>query len=170
MNNKNATPLYFFLFCLLFLSCGEKKVEKETAKSEDISIYDFANEADKNKFDKLNLDETHPNLLSPQISTTDFDQIMESWTELHQEIGKYLNANDFDWQVDDHNINILHKFYFDPNGKIKSYFFRILNNEVSYSKRKEYAGLVLAFARDYQLPLNRDAQYAQCGKTRYMSN
>lgn len=170
MKKINTGPFYLLLLSLLFLNCGERKAENEPTIEGHISIYDFDNKADKNKFDKLILDETHPNLLSPEISVSDFDKILEAWSNLHNEIGRYLNANDFNWQVDENEINILHKFYFDPNGNIKTYFFRILNNEVSDSKRKEYARLILAFAKDYQLPLKRDAQYAQCGKTRYIAN
>ena len=170
MSNTNTAPFFLFLSCLLFLSCGEKKAEKENKEQDQILVYDFDNKAEKDQFDKLILDKTHPNLLNPQISETDLDQIRVSWTELHQDIGKYLDENNFSWEIDDRELNILHKFYFTPNGKIKFYFFRVANSRVSDAKRKEFAGLMADFATSYQLSLERQAQYAQCGKTRYIIN
>ncbi len=145
----------------------EYKIESTKIESI-IETFDYENKEELNKYSELNLDATHPNLLNPKISEKDYDMVMKSWTDLHQNIGKYLDKNDFEWEIDEPEISVFHKFYFEPNGKIKSYFYRVWNKNVTSNKRKEYAKLISEFAKTHQIDFKKDHQFAQCGKTKYL--
>lgn len=158
---------FYYLLIWGFMSLLIFKASSQTPK--EIKVYDFANKEDLDKYEQLNLDEDHPNLLNPDISKTDMNKVIASWTELHQDIGKYLEENDFEWKTNDEEIMIVHKFYFNPEGKIHSYFFRILNEDISEEKRQQYSKFVKKFAESNTLGLSRDSQFAQCGKTKYLN-
>jgi hypothetical protein len=70
-------------------SCKEKNENKtqsyETEKK--AKVFNFDNKTELSQFNKLNLDETHPNLLNTQILKIDYNSIVKSWTGLHQNIG-----------------------------------------------------------------------------------
>lgn len=157
------------LLVLLIGFTGAKKKESSSVESI-ISIYDFENKEELKKYSELNLDRTHPNLLNPKISEKDFEAVRESWTEFHQRIGNYLSEHDFKWEIDDPEIRILHKFYFDSNGGIKSYFFRVMNKNVKREKRLKYAELISEFAKTHKIDFKKEYQFAQCGKTKYLNN
>jgi len=135
----------------------------------DIRVFDFDDKTEFSKYEQLNLDKDHPNLLNPEISKAEINKVVESWTELHQNIGKYLQKNDFEWQVEDPEIMIVHKFYFDPDGRIHSYFYKILNEGISNAQRHKYSQLITEFVRTKKIALTRDHQFAQCGKTKYLN-
>ena len=156
---------YLMSLIVICIISSEAKSQKLNA----IEVYDVANEPDRAKFIAMELDKNHPNLLNPEISKTEINKVVESWTEMHQDIGKYLKTNGFEWKVDDPEIMILHKFYFQPDGKIKTYFFRIFNEEVSYDQREEYSKLISEFASTHRITITKDFQFAQCGKTKYVN-
>lgn len=139
------------------------------AQENNIKVYDVAQEESRAKFEALDLDKNHPNLLNPDISKNEIDKVIGSWTELHQDIAKYLKTNDFEWGVEDPEVMLLHKFYFEPDGKIKTYFFRVFNEEVSDARREEYSKLITEFVRTHRIAITQDFQFAQCGKTKYIN-
>lgn len=156
---------YIFILLTVGLVSFKAKSQGETT----IQVYDFDNETELFKYEQLNLDKDHPNLLNPKISKSEMNKVVESWTELHQNIGNYLQENDFEWQVEDPQIMIVHKFYFNPDGSIHSYFFNMLNEGISDSQRQKYSELITEFARTKKIGLTRDFQFAQCGKTKYLN-
>lgn len=157
------------LICLLIFNCQKDKNKEGDKDLITIETFDFKNKEDMSRYNSLNLDESHPNMLNPNNSKNDIEVVQKSWIDLHQRIGNYLEKNDFDWESDDDKIIIWHKFYFEPSGKIKAYFFRIVNNSVTESKRAEYEQLIIAFAKVEQIDFNKEFQFAQCGKTNYMN-
>jgi len=132
-----------------------------------VRTYDFNVEDQREQFQSLSLDDDHPNLLNPEISADDIDQVRQSWGSLHQQIGSFLKENQFDWEVEGDDIAIVHKIYFTPEGQMRHYFFRVINEEVTLEKRQEYAQLLMEFSKKHVLDLDREEPYAQCGKTRY---
>ncbi len=128
------SKIYLFILAGLLMSCNESSTKNNISKVTTTKTYDFDNKTEFNEYSKLNLDKTHPNLLNPKISEKDYQKVKKSWVELHQRIGKYLAKNNFTWEIDNPHISILHKFYFDPNGKIKTYFFRVINSNVTNKK------------------------------------
>lgn len=152
-------------------SCAEK-AEKKTAATEEKDAVFIVNFDDKEAFGEfraLNLDDTHPNLLIPENSEADHAAVLKSWSDLHQHIGTHLAENDFSWGVEDSSITMLQKIYFKPNGEIKTYFFRIFNENVSEETKAEFAVLLRDFAEDNRIEVQREGDFAQCGKTRYLN-
>lgn len=145
---------------------GEKQQNKE---KEEIKVFNASKDQELASYNSLELDKTHSNLLDARHSESGYEKVLESWTELHQGIGNFLSANEFDWEVEDPSIAIVHKVYFEENGEIKAYFFNVLNKSVSMEKQEEYAGLIKEFAGATKIGLTREKDFAQCGKTRYMN-
>ena len=157
---------------LVFISCQQEKVDKEKLASEEtttIQVFNFDKKSDRTAYQKLDLDKTHPNLLNPQISDVALTEVRSSWNKLHQDIGAYLNAKGFSWEVPDSTITIVQKFYFTPEGNIKSYFFNIRNENVAAAKKEAFGKLVSEFAKENTIQITREAAFAQCGKTRYIN-
>jgi hypothetical protein len=176
-----------FIICFIsgIISCKDKTEDKleivekekterktdtiEKEKSKIITVYNFDNQQELSAYNKLNLDATHPNLLNPNMSNSDYDMVMKSWTDLHQRIGAYLSENKFNWEVKDKSISIVHKIYFKSNGEIENYFFNILNENVTKEKKEQFAKLISTFAKANQIEFKKDEKFAQCGKTKYMN-
>ncbi len=158
-----------FRHILTILTIGLISCTTTSQQSTGIKIFDFDNKTELSDYERLSLDKDHPNLLNPEISKNEMNTVIDSWTALHQNIGKYLHENDFEWQVEDEQIMIVHKFYFNPDGKIHTYFFKILNEGISDSQREKYSELIVEFAKSNKIGLTRDSQFAQCGKTKYLN-
>ena len=154
--------LSILMLCLIGFKANSQKQEV-------IQVFDFNKQPEIVKTKSSELDKDHPNLLNPEISKNETTKVRDSWIKLHQNIGKYLEANGFKWEVDDPEIMILHKFYFEPNGTIKTYFFRVFNEEVSNDQREAYAELITDFAKTHRIAITKDSQFAQCGKSKYVN-
>ena len=151
-------------------SCKDKAASTMAIveNNEVIRVFNFQDKEESSEYKSLNLDESHPNLLDPQISS-DHDAVIKSWTDLHQRIGAFLSDNDFTWGVEDKTINILQKIYFEPNGKMKYYAFRVFNGNVMKEKQEQFADLIAEFAKTNRIDFQLDKSFAQCGKTKYMN-
>lgn len=172
MNHK-TTLTWITLFCLIFgiTGCREKaKTNPETVENpKTIVVFNFDDKEELAEYMSLNLDETHPNLLNPQISKSDYRSVIESWTGLHQRIGTFLAENNFTWGTRDDTIRIVQKIYFEPNGRIKTYFFNVANKNVTKEKKEQFANLIAAFAKTNRIDYQMDQSFAQCGKTEYVN-
>ena len=167
---------YILRLCILTIiigtfSCKENSdaTEELNDQKEEIGVFDFDNAKELSAYNQMNLDETHPNLLNPQISSSDYNTVMASWTDLHNRIGSFLSENQFEWGVQDSTITIVHKIYFKPDGKIENYFFNVLNKEVTNEKRERFSHLIAEFARNSSIDYQKNDPFAQCGKTRYVN-
>ncbi|WAC01726.1 hypothetical protein N7U66_17775 [Lacinutrix neustonica] len=134
-----------------------------------IGVFNYDNKQELSQYNTLHLDATHPNLLNPKISTSDYNLVVKSWSNLHQRIGDFLSKNNFDWEVEDHSIAIVHKIYFSAEGKIKNYFFKVLTENVSEEKKEQFASLILKFSKDNPINFKKEGPFAQCGKTKYLT-
>lgn len=159
-----------FIFSIFFgsSSCIEKTEKADNRKA--IGVFNNDNEQQLTEYNKLNLDDTHPNLLNPQISKSDHSLVMKSWTNLHQKIGSHLSENKFNWEVKDSAISVVQKIYFTPQGAIENYFFKVLNKTVRIEKKEEYANLISSFAKNNRIEYKKDSNFAQCGKTKYLNH
>ena len=179
--DRNTILKWTLAFCIIVgvSSCKEKAestkevVENQEvineAINESIGIFNFQDKEEFSVYTSLNLDESYPNLLDPQISKSDHNTVIESWSDLHQRIGTFLSDNEFTWGVEDKSISILQKIYFDPNGKIKYYFFRVFNENVTNEKQEQFANLIAEFAETNRIDFQTDTSFAQCGKTKYLN-
>ena len=142
-----------------------KKVDYKKEKL--VGTFNYDNKQELTEYRELNLDETHPNLLNPQISTSDYNSVIKSWKDLHQRIGNHLSNKKFTWEVEDSYINIVQKIYFKPNGEIKYIFFNVLNPNVTQEKKEQFAKLISDFANTNRIDFKLDKSFAQCGKIKY---
>lgn len=166
--------IYYFIYLVIFtgiLSCKENPTRNidNTKSEEKVGVFNFDNKNELSAYNSMNLDDTHPNLLNPKISDSDFNSVKESWVDLHKRIGKHLTANNFEWGIKDETVTILQKIYFNRNGEIENYFFRVLNQNVTLEKKKKFAELIAAFASNNQIEFKSDKSFAQCGKTKYLN-
>ncbi|MCM8568674.1 hypothetical protein NE848_04745 [Gramella jeungdoensis] len=155
---------FLFLFALCIFSFNAVSQNKEA-----VEVYDFDSEPEILKTRSSALDKTHPNLLNPQIAKEEHETVTKSWTKLHRDIAQFLEANDFEWETEESQIMILHKFYFEPNGEIHTYAFKMMNEEINESQRRAYSDLMTKFAETYRIDIIKDGQFAQCGKTKYLN-
>lgn len=155
----SLSSVFTFLFVATTLLAQENTNEAE--------IYYFSDTNALKKYESLNLDQSHANLLNQDVSKDEINSVIESWSDLHQRIGKYLNEEDFEWGAEGESISILQKIYFDKDGNITHYFFRVFNRDVTDVKKEKFADHLRAFAKSNSISIKRDQQFAQCGKTRY---
>lgn len=93
MNFKNS---YWILIIIGILSCNQKSVEKETQIIKDPKIVSFDNKLAFNEFRRLNLDSTYTNLLDPSnVNESEHKAVLESWTEFHKKITKFIKEENF---------------------------------------------------------------------------
>lgn len=152
--SKNNLNMKFKTICRVFIlpvliailhSCKEKKeVQPEIAenkveteqKVKDVRMFNLNNEGERAQYERLDLDASHPNLLDPKNSLDQHAEAIQSWSDLHQRIGGYLQEKGFDWGVEDSSISIIQKIYFKPDGQVHTYFYGVLNDKVSDEKRR----------------------------------
>lgn len=170
--NKFLSLIIVLLGINAIVSCQENTHKKNQSDQniEEIGIFNFDNKEELAMYKSLNLDESHPNLLNPQISESDHNAVIKSWSNFHQSIGNYLSKNNFHWEVDDEAILIVQKIYFEPNGQVSNYFFNILNESITSEKKEEFGRLFAEFAQTNRIDFQLDKCFAQCGKTKYLNN
>lgn len=156
-------PALFII--LVTLSCSSSQKEVNSQQKTEAVIFRFSDSEALRTYEGLQLDASHPNLMNPQISDTDYDTVIHEWTQLHQALGQQLASEDFNWGVTDSTVKIVHKIYFNPEGKITHYFFRVLHPTMADSTKVQLAKVIQAFANNYSIGINRNERFAQCGKS-----
>ena len=165
--------LKIILLSVVMLGCFGCKQHSSEHKSETTktpTVVNFDNKSAFREFNTLNLDDKCVNLLDPaNTSETEREGIIRSWSNFHKQVNRFLEAENFDWGVSDSTISIYNRIYFDKNGTINYYVFNILNPSVSEEKKLEFEDILFKFSKDVQLELQRDQQFSQCGKTKYLN-
>lgn len=154
------------LLIIGFISC--KQTSKETVIIIEPKVVSGNDKTAYNALKIMNLDSTYTNLLDPKNVTEDEYQIVsKSWSEFHKELSQFIKNENFKWEVPDSTITIMNRIYFDKNGTIDYYTFKIKNSSVTDEKIVEYEKVLQKFSRDVKLDLKRTENYAQCGKIKY---
>lgn len=173
MNINKFTKVVFIAISISgILSCKSpsENQSKPPVKEVSLKVFNVDNREEMAQFDKLNMDKTHPNMLDPRNSKSENEKIKASWIDLHQSIGNYLAENNFSWGVEDQAIKMFQKIYFEPNGQLKTYTFKIVNRSISAEKKEEFGNLIAGFAKTHKVNYSMDKPFAQCGKTSYQNN
>lgn len=153
-----------------FISCKQKSSVKETELIKQPKVVNFDNELAFTEFRALNLDSSYTNLLDPRnVTESEYKAVKASWSEFHKQVSKFIKEENFNWEVPDSTISIVNRIYFDKNGTIDYYAFKILNPSIPAEKRSEFENVLKKFSKEIKLNLKRDEQYAQCGKTKYLN-
>ncbi len=161
-----------FIICLItaFVSCGNSSTVFGQGDKTNPKVINFDNKTEFNDYQKLNLDSLYPNLLDPSKSSEkEYKAVIKSWSEFHQKVSSFMKNESFTWSVEDSTISIVNKIYFNKNGMVDYFFFRILNPSISDSKKTEFESVLQKFSRSVIMDLTRDSKYAQCGKTKYLN-
>lgn len=162
------------ILCILwisfFISCKNKPSNEAALAPKQPIVISFNNKAVFNKFKTLNLDSTYTNLLDPRnVSPSEYQEVTAAWSDFHNKVNNYLYEIDFKWEVTDSAITVFNKIYFDKNGAVDYYAFKVLNPGVSEEKQIEFEKILKQFSKEKTLNLKRDNQFAQCGKTKYIN-
>lgn len=155
---KNFFTLVVLLIC--FVSCVNEHNNR---------VYNLDDKEQSEKAKQLKLDDAYANLLNPQVSKDEFKAVYGSWSDFHKEIGEYIKQENFNWGVADSTITLVNKIYFDKEGKVEHFLFKVWNEKVSNDKKAEYQLLLNKFIENSGVNLKRDKQFAQCGKVKYIN-
>lgn len=146
---------------LFILSC---------VNNENGSVVGFHNEVAYNEFKRLLLDETHKNLLNPNISDKEeYPTIINSWKNLHGKVNAILKDSRFSWNVPDSTITVVNKIYFNANGEVNYFFVNIRNENISNETKDLYVQLLTDNLKELSINLQREEPFAQCGKVNYQN-
>jgi len=133
-------------------------------------VVSFENKVAFDEMKKMNLDSIYSNLLNPRnVTESEYKVVIKSWSKFHQKVSKYIKEEKFTWEVQDSIIKISNRIYFDKNGNVEYYSFRIQNPNVTPEKRLEYEKLLLKFSEKEKVDLQRDNKFAQCGNIKYLN-
>ena len=120
------------------------------------------------EFKKLNLDDSHVNLLNPKFSTKqEYTTIINSWRAFHQKVNTILSDNNFTWEIPDSTITVFNKIYFSKNGDVNYFLVNIINEKVTDSTKNIYIKLLENNLDKLNIDVVRENQFAQCGKVKY---
>jgi hypothetical protein len=157
------------IIILLTLNCTDAKKENVNDGDHAALVFNVDNKTQESGFDKLELDKTHPNLLDPDNPDYKNEAVMQSWTSLHKNLLSFLNENNFSWGTADKSIKSFQKIYFDKNGKITHYCFKVINQSVTEDKKEEFAKLLKEFSFNFKIDIQKEHPFAQCGPTAYQN-
>ena len=133
-------------------------------------VVNLQNEVANNKIKKLNLDTKYKNLLNPEFTTDEeYKEVTKSWGDFHKQVGKILKENDFDWGIKDSSVKILNKIYFNKDGEVNYIVFKVINENVTSSKKREYEQLLTENITKLKIDLTRKEKFAQCGNVKYLN-
>lgn len=94
--------------------------------------------------------------------------MIEAYTKLLQDLGKFLNSNDFKWEKPTRCFN---RVYFNGDGKIDYFLYNFSGNEEDKSSaevQSKFQELLNKFIADYQIDVTAKEGFAQCSPTVYM--
>ncbi|MCF8217621.1 MAG: hypothetical protein K9I29_00440 [Bacteroidales bacterium] len=91
-------------------------------------------------------------------------EFIQSWQTMLQDLGSYLQDHDFVWKKQTRCFN---KVYFDKDGNI-DYFLYNLNPQLDETQAEKFRMLLQDFIENYQLPVQGEKKFTQCGPSMYM--
>ena len=152
------------------IGCNKKSKRDEQINMTTFRVVNFDNKIAFNDMQALDLDSTYLNLLDPRYSdASEYEPIIKSWTDFHQKVSQFMEEESFKWEVTDSTISIVNRIYFDKNGNIEHYFFRVLTPSITTKKRAEFEKVLQKFSKNTKIDLSRESPFAQCGKTKYLN-
>ncbi|MBU2527320.1 MAG: hypothetical protein KKC03_12035 [Bacteroidetes bacterium] len=161
---------FWILLIIGIISCKEKSSETKNNFKNEPKVVSGDNEEAFNEIKKLNLDSIYPNLLDPKnVTESEYQEVEKSWVKFHENVSEFIKFENFDWEVPDSTITVLNRIYFSKEGTVDYYTFKIMNHSVSAEKRAEYEKVLQKFSENVKIDLDRNEQYAQCGKIKYLN-
>lgn len=119
-------------------------------------------------FDSIYKSALHADTTLAVFKTNEEQKAMQQeYIMLLQSIGKFLSANDFEW---DKPTKCFHKIYFNSDGTIDYFLYNFtgkIDDRPSEEKQKEFERLLNLFIKDYKISLTANTKFAQCGPATY---
>lgn len=130
-------------------------------------VVDLASDDRPARLNLEHLDKLHTNLLDPSASGDQFEAVIASWTNFHEQIVAYLDEVGFNWGVETDYVKLFHRFYFNSDGTVACYIFKVFDEQVSEATRESYKNHLEDFLKVHPIDLKRAYLFAQCGKSSY---
>lgn len=95
------------------------------------------------------------------------EELLQAYTKLLQDFGKFLSANNFKWEKPTKCFN---RIYFSADGTIDYFLYNFLGsseNKPNEENQKEFDRLLNVFISDYKISITADKKFAQCSPTTY---
>jgi len=92
-------------------------------------------------------------------------KLIKAYTQLLQDLGKFLKDNHFKWEVLTRGFN---RIYLNANGKIDYFLYNFAKDQLTSAKEKEFSRLLNLFVKDYQFALTAQEKFAQCSSVKYL--
>lgn len=110
---------------------------------------------------------------SQAVFKTEAEQnaMFESYVKLLQDFGKFLTANNFNWEKPTQCFN---RIYFNSDGTIDYFLYNFttkninIEDQPSREKQTEFNRLLNLFIMDYKIALTAKTKFAQCSPATYM--
>ena len=122
-------------------------------------------EAEKQGIRTKSLDSIYSDAMGNERGTPvfeDSDEVSKAWYQLIQDISSFLLKREEMRQV---NIKIFQRVYFNKDGKVDYYLYKITNlEELTNEQVQQIADLLNEFVKDYQFSLSADKDFVQCGR------
>jgi len=116
------------------------------------------------------LDDTYPSAAHYEPEKGVFKErqpeFLKSYVNMHQELGKYLTQNGFNWPK---TTQLFTRVYFDSSGTIDYFLINPKKANLDEGEIELYFRLLNEFIKDYKLPISASSGFAQCSPIKYVS-
>ena len=116
------------------------------------------------------LDKTYMSALNSDTTLAAFNgreqEFIQGYTSLLKDLGKFLKANDFNWEKTTRCFN---RIYIDKSGKIDYFLYHFKEGELTPEKQAQFAKLLTEFIKTYKFPLTNTVPFAQCSPVQYIN-
>jgi hypothetical protein len=152
------TKSILFGFLILAFSCQNVKENNNP-----IIINEILNPELDVEFRKKDLKTLYPKLLTPQNFNAERDTVLVRKINTFQdELVSGLKSEKINWNVDESEIPILTRIYFDSIGRIEYFAFKVNNDKVSLQAIEKFSRLLEKNINDLNLGIKRETKYNYC--------
>ncbi|WP_339918453.1 hypothetical protein [Yeosuana marina] len=147
-----------FGFLILTFSCG--KADKNIKPIIINTILNPKLEAD---FRKMDLKTIYPKLLTPENYDAERDTVLtKKILTFQKNLVDGMNSEKINWNVNESEISIFTRIYFDSIGRIEYFAFKINNDDVKLKAVEEFKNLLEKNIKDKSLGIERNTKYNYC--------
>lgn len=118
------------------------------------------------------LDEQYTSALHTDTTKATFNgsrqqNFFKAYVAMLTELSAYLKENGFAWGEP---TRIVHRIYFEPDGKIDYYLVNLKALENDQPKKERFIALLNTFIQYHKINITADKKFAQCGPAIYQDS
>ncbi|MCD8742443.1 hypothetical protein LT679_17670 [Mucilaginibacter roseus] len=106
----------------------------------------------------------HTDTTKATFSGTRQQDFYKAYVAMLTELAAYLKDNGFTWGQP---TRIVHRIYFEPDGKIDYYLVNLKALENDQPKKEKFVALLNSFIQYHKINITADKKFAQCGPAIY---